>query len=227
MPNKREIIYPYFLECCQYCDDVFWESIFEELSYGKAPYGTYISKGFLTCSYKNKEFQYKLERKSPEQLYNEVYQLLTEKLGVLSQKEKAHKRIAFQEMEKNIRQTRQDWATIRKKNVKDVMYEMYAIDIMKKHSLSIKQCRYFLALITIAIMFKIITAKDIVYKDDRIQHIEGVVIKGRGEAVLTRPFLCSVRGNTVDLDEPVEEEEIVKMMDNWTKFIKTLKDEKI
>jgi hypothetical protein len=63
MPVKREIVYPVFLECCQYADDIFWENVFEDLAYGKPPYGTYISKGFLCCSFKNKEFSYKIERK--------------------------------------------------------------------------------------------------------------------------------------------------------------------
>ena len=88
MPVKREIIYPIFLECCQFADDIFWETIFEDLAYGRAPSGTYISKDFLNCSYKNKEFSYKIERKDPENIYNDIYKLLTEKLGILSQKEK-------------------------------------------------------------------------------------------------------------------------------------------
>jgi hypothetical protein len=50
MPAKREIAYPVFLEACQYTEDAYWENIFEELAYGKAPYGTYISKDFLCCS---------------------------------------------------------------------------------------------------------------------------------------------------------------------------------
>ena len=65
MPIKREIIYPIFLECCQFTDDKFWENVFEDLAYGKTPYGTYISKDFLCCSYKKKEFSYKIEKKLP------------------------------------------------------------------------------------------------------------------------------------------------------------------
>ena len=98
MPVKQEIIYPFFLETCQYCNDIFWETIMEDLAYGKPPHGTYISKGFLCCSYKNKEFSYKLERKDPKILYQNIYDLLTEKLGILSYKEKAQKRLAKYEL---------------------------------------------------------------------------------------------------------------------------------
>ena len=92
MPIKREIIYPIFLECCQFTDDKFWENVFEDLAYGKTPYGTYISKDFLCCSYKKKEFSYKIEKKLPKDVYNDVYDLLTNKLGLLSPLEKSKKR---------------------------------------------------------------------------------------------------------------------------------------
>ena len=61
---KKELLYPIFLECSQHADDTFWENIFEDLAYGKAPYGTYISKDFLCCGYKKKEFSYKIEKKT-------------------------------------------------------------------------------------------------------------------------------------------------------------------
>ena len=73
---KKEIIYPVFLECCQFTIDSFWENIFEDLAYGKTPYGTYINKDFLCCSYKDKEFSYKIERKDSEKLYKDIYNLL-------------------------------------------------------------------------------------------------------------------------------------------------------
>ncbi len=81
MPLKKEIIYPIFMECCQYTTDAFWENVFEDLSYGKTPYGTYISKDFLCCSYRKKDFSYKIERKEAKKVYDEVHTLLVNKLG--------------------------------------------------------------------------------------------------------------------------------------------------
>ena len=116
MPIRKEIIYPIFLECCQYADDTFWENIFEDLAYGKAPYGTYISKDFLCCNYKKKEFNYKIENKEASKMFDEVYNLLTKKLGLLSQKEKVKKRKAFIDAEESIKESRKNWSDIRKKN---------------------------------------------------------------------------------------------------------------
>ena len=87
MPQKKELIYPFFLECCQFTKDLFWVTIFENLAYGEAPYGTYISKGYLCCSFKNKKFTYKIERKDAEILYRDIHNLLTNKVGILSRKQ--------------------------------------------------------------------------------------------------------------------------------------------
>ena len=37
MPIKKEIIYPVFLECCEFSSDTFWANVFEDLAYGKTP----------------------------------------------------------------------------------------------------------------------------------------------------------------------------------------------
>jgi hypothetical protein len=219
MPVKREIVYPVFLECCQYADDIFWENVFEDLAYGKPPYGTYISKGFLCCSFKNKEFSYKIERKDCKILYEDIYNLLTEKLGILSHKEKAQKKLDFHELEKNIKQSRQEWCNIRRKNIKDIMYEKYVIDMKRKHSLSIKSCKYLLSVILLSIMFKTITAKDIVFKDDKIQSIEGIDFL-KGKVILKRP-LCSLE----EIIQEPEESSSKLFSENWEKYLKLLREQ--
>jgi len=133
MPIKREIIYPIFLECCQFTDDKFWENVFEDLAYGKTPYGTYISKDFLCCSYKKKEFSYKIEKKLPKDVYNDVYDLLTNKLGLLSPLEKSKKRKIFKDIEEDITESRKNWNDIKKKNIKELLIELY-VARMKIHT---------------------------------------------------------------------------------------------
>lgn len=216
MPIKREIIYPIFLECCQYCDDPFWESIFEDLAYGKTPQGTYISKNFLSCSYKNKEFSYKIERNNPENIYNDLYTFFTDKLGILSLKEKNKKKIEFNEVEKLIKKSRNEWSSIRRKNIKDVMYEKYAIDMKEKHNLTSNQAKYLLSLILVSIMFKIITSKDIIYRNDKIIHIEGINIEN-GEIILERTINpCNANRDYNNLPK--------LLSDNWEKYLRRLNE---
>jgi hypothetical protein len=175
--TKKEIIYPIFLECFQFIKDTFWENIFEDLSYGKCPYGTYINKGFLCCNYKGKEFNYKIEKKNPEQLYKDTYNLLVKKIGLQSQRDKIKNKTNFQNIENEIKEYRKSWNTIRKKNIKDLLIEKYIIEIKNKHSLSIVQCKKLHSYINIAIILKSITSKDIEYKDGVITNIKGISFK--------------------------------------------------
>lgn len=217
MPIKKEIIYPVFLECCEFASDLFWENIFEDLAYGKTPYGTYINKNFFCCSYKNKEFSYKIERKDPYDLYTDIYNLLTKKLGILSHKEKIKKRVDFDNTECRIKEFRQEWGNIRKKNIKDLLVERYVIDMKNKHSLSIKQAKYLLSIIFIAIVFKVITPKDIEYSDNKIQNIDGIEFSTKN---------IIIKRNIYNIEIEFSQETILDkklMSDNWEKYLSALR----
>jgi len=219
MPFKKEIIYPIFLECCQYADDSFWENVFEELAYGKCPYGTYISKNFICCSYKNKEFSYKIERKDSKTLYDDLYKLFTEKLGILSLKEKVQKKLVFNELEKNIKDSRQEWNNIRRKNIKDILYEKFVIDMKNKYSLSAKQSKNLLGIIMISILFKTISSKDIVYKDDKIVSINGIDFE-KNKVNFSKTFYIN-NDHNVDIDDNISEN-FNLLSTYWSKYLKNL-----
>lgn len=220
MVIKKEIIYPVFLECIEYANDTFWENIFEDLAFGKTPHGTYINKNFLCCSYKNKEFSYKIERKDPKDLYTDIYNLLTKKLGILSQKEKVKKQVDFHKTESRIKEFRQDWSNIRKKNIKDLLIQRYVVDMKNKHSLTIKQAKYLLSIIFIAIVFKVITSKDIEYVNGKIQNIDGIEFANK--KILIKRDIYNVDVNCspdIIADKKV-------MGDNWEKYLATLRKHK-
>lgn len=185
MPIKKEILYPIFLECCELIEDTFWKNIFEDLAYGKCPYGTYISKDFFCCKYKKKEFSYKIEKKDPQQLYDDIYEILVKKLGLLSHKDKLQKKIDFTTLENELKEQRKNWASIRKKNIKDNLFENYVIEMKIKYSLTLKQSKYLLSIITIGMIFKIFTTKDIEYANGYIQNINGISFKNK-EIILER-----------------------------------------
>lgn len=220
MVLKKEIIYPVFLECCQYADDAFWENVFEGLAYGKAPYGTYINKNFLCCSYKNKEFSYKIERKESDELYNDIYNLLTNKLGILSNKEKIKKRTDFNNTESRIKECRQEWGNIRKKNLKDLLVERYVVDMKNEHSLTIKQAKYLLSVLFIAIVFKVITSEDIEYSDGKIQNINGIEFSKKKIEIKRNIYDISIDFSPENFDNKK------LMSENWDKYLNTLRKQK-
>ena len=223
MPIKKEIIYPIFLDCCQFTNDIFWENVFEDLSYGKTPYGTYISKDALCCNYKDKEFNYKIEQKDPLQLYTDIYGLLSKKLGLLSQRDKLKKKIDFYNIEEEIKEGRKNWSSIRKKNIKDLCIEKYVIDMKNKYSLTISQTKYLLSVIFIAMVFKVITSKDIHYENGKITHIDGITLKKK-QIILDRDIYNSESNfnNCIFLEPNLISSHWPKYLDNLKKLVNVI-----
>lgn len=217
MPIKKDIVYPIFIECLQFTEDIFWENIFEDLAYGKTPYGTYISKDFLCCKYKKKDFSYKIERKDPEILYKEVYNLLANKLGLLSSAEKIKKKKMITDLETNLKNSGKNWIDIKKKNIKETLIELYVTKMKNKYFLSISQARYLLSIIFIAIVFKVITNKDIEYENGVIHNIKGIdFIK---KQIIVEKDLYNLEVSfapEIVLDKNL-------MVDSWEKYLKDLK----
>lgn len=218
MSVKKDIIYPIFLECCQYAEDNFWKNIFDDLAIGKTPYGTYINKDFLCCGYKDKEFSYKIEKKHSRKIYNDIYKLLKNKLGILSSKEKLKKRLSFHETEDRIKQSRKTWKDIRKKNIKDLLVERYVIDMKKKYTLSLKQTKYLLSVIFIGIVFKVFLTKDIHYKDGKIIHIDGIQFTHKNIMLEREIYDVDVQSS----NEAVKNNQ-KKMSENWEKYLENLR----
>lgn len=217
MPIKKEIIYPIFLECFEYATDSFWENIFEDLSYGKCPYGTYINKNFLCCNYKDKEFSYKIEKKNPLQLYTDIYNLFAKKLGLLSSRDKLKKKLDFNNIEEELKFNKNKWTDIRKKNIKDLLIENYVIDMKNKYSLSNKQSKNLLSSIFIGMIFKVINIKDICYNDGKINNINGIQFEKNKIIYDKNIYDFDINfQKCILIDKPI-------MSENWNKYISNLK----
>ena len=217
MVIKKEILYPIFLECLQFTSDFFWENIFEDLAYGKTPYGTYINKDFLCCNYKDKEFSYKIEKKDPEILYNDILILLGKKLGILSSRDKNNKQIDFQNIENELKECRKKWSSIRKKNIKDLLIERYVLNMKERYLLSFKQAQELLSHIFIGLVFKVISVKDIKYKDGVITSIDGISFENKKINIEKNIYDNEIEFRKCVIIEKNE------MSENWSKYITNLK----
>jgi hypothetical protein len=216
MPVKKDIIYPFFFECCPYTTELFWENIFEDLSYGICPKGIYITKDhYLTCSQKGKEFSYKIQRKDAKKLYTDIYALLKDSADVCSNKELLEKKNNFYQVEKDIKHSSSEWKKIRKKNIKDMLYENFVLDMKDKFCLDTKQTKYLFSIISISILFKTLTSKDINYDDNKIESINGLEFK-KGEIIVNMSLY-----NKNILYAP-EEEEKKNIYHLWEKYLDSL-----
>ena len=159
----KKLVYPFFLDCCQYTDNVFWQNIFFNLAFGIPPLETYISQDFLCCSLNQKEFIYEIEKKDSKIIYNEVYSLLKNHLGIFSHQDKVGKINDIK-----------NWKDIKTKKMKELLIELYVSKMKTKYSLSIKQACSLLSTILIAMALKLITVNDIDYSNGCINKINGI-----------------------------------------------------
>ena len=207
------VLYPFLIECCQYTNDKYWKNIFEDLAYGIPPYGTYINKDLLTCNYKDKEFVYKIQKKNSKDIFDEIFNIFKSKLNLMSRDEIMEKR---ESIEKDVN-VMEDWMTIKKKNLKEVMIERYVLSIKKKYSLTIQQAKYLLSIIFLAFTFKVFTSSDVEIKDSIVKSINGLDFD-QGKIILKK--------NIYNIQVNVSPEIILNtklMSDEWERFITALK----
>lgn len=214
---KRDLIYPFFIECCGLTTDKFWKGIFEDLAYGVAPYGAYILRGAIICNYKDKEFMYRIVKKDPAELYNEIYNLFTAKLNVMSKEQILQQK---EDMERT-QESATDWAAIKKKNIKDVLLANWALNMKNKHRLSLPQTRYILSIMFLGLIFKVFTSKDIIIKNGCIEEINGIRFS-EGKVHIERdiydiPYTPSPETVTFKTN----------MSDQWDRYVQSLTNKQI
>jgi len=216
MPYKKVLLYPNLLSCCLFCKDSFWENTFEDLAYGRCPPGTFLTKTMFLCSFKNKEINYLIEKKNPEVLYTEILNFLKSKIGLLSPKEETIQNKNFHLLGIEIKNEMEGWDSIKKKNIRDLLFELYVADSCCKYSLSQHQAKKLLSAILTGIAFKTITSKDITYSNGRIAEINGIV--------LDKKKIISLPDTEIDIRDSTQTIVFEKhlLSDNWLKYVKEL-----
>ena len=213
----KELLYPYFLECCRYTNDSYWKVLFEDLSYGISPYSTYINKDMLICGHKGKEFAYRIQKKDPETLYNEIMNLLKNKLGMLSYNDIIAKKDILSQFYESNNMNTVDWVSIKRKNIKELYIEKFAIDMKNKFNLTITQTRYLIDIIFIAFVYKIISPNDVIIENGVIKNINGIKVTSKG-VVLVR--------NLYDIRVNLSPEIVIDkklMSDEWNRYLANLR----
>jgi len=218
MVRTKEIIYPIFLECCKFTTDKFWYNTFEDLSYGISPYGTYFSHDLLCCNFKKKTFSYNIIGKNSETIFYEIYELLREKVGLMSETERRVKQLDTEGIISRLKSARASWGSIKKKNLKDLTIEIFVSEMKVKYSLSIAQSREIMMFIKLGLVFKSISADDIVYLDGKIQSINGIEFS-EGDVTIQNSLYGAFSTANINYDFQIKKR---YLKDDWEKYIKSL-----
>ena len=143
-------------------------TVFVNLASDKPPYHVQITNSKIICNVGNVN-SYTYKGKKSKDVYNNIVRIFSNnsmKLFPGVEIETATKEECIDDVE--------DWSSIKKKGVKDLLVEMYVMRMKNKYSLSFTQTRNLLSLLLLSIVFKTITVDDINYSNRRIESIKGI-----------------------------------------------------
>lgn len=219
---KKDIIYPVFLKCASFVQDTFWRYIYEDLSYGKCPYGLSLQKNHLACYSRGKEFSYKIDSDKPvEQIFQEVDVLLRERAGILSEKEKIMERAKLYRQRISLcKNNKEEWIHVKKKLIRDTLLEQYVLQNSCRYQIQSVLAKQVLSLLIVGLMFKTITAKDIVYQNGFITQIHGFSFEPH-KVVITKDVIhCT---NFVGASSVQNETTVKPLSTYWSIYLETMK----
>lgn len=175
-PSKNVVAYPILLECSKFFIDEFWKNLFEEMSCGKCPKSFYISNNTIYSSNKRKYFSYIIPKDRPASLVSqEIKELLVTNTSLCSiQDTQQRQDHLIQKFENNITDET-TWSSIRKKNIRELFIVKYVIRMKELYNLNWENTRHLYTIIQLAFIFKTQSSKDVVFKNQRIESINGIV----------------------------------------------------
>jgi hypothetical protein len=177
---RKDILYPLFLKYSTKIDDSFWKYVYEEMAYGKHPYGIYVQNDYICCFLKGKEFSYKMDENNPNQ-EEEIHTLLKNKAGILSEKEKIQNKNAF------LNENRTN-NSLNKKCIRDTLLENYILGKSEDYNINIDKCRKVISFLLVGFLFKLITLKDVQFNEKYIKNIKGLEFEDN-KIILKNNFL--------------------------------------
>tara|TARA_B100001027_G_scaffold213830_3_gene185085 strand:+ start:1456 stop:2040 length:585 start_codon:yes stop_codon:yes gene_type:complete len=192
-------------------DDNFWRFIYEDLAYGKVPYGLYIQDNYLCCYIKNKEFSYKITNNSDS--LDELHSLLRKRAGILSEKDRIHTR------ENLYNQKITEMHSINKKNYRDNLIQNYVICQGKKNNIKLDILKNLLMFLNNAFLFKVISLNDITFDNQSIESIKGILFK-KNKIIIKYNLFSNVNNISIVEDE-IKKQNIIQL---WKIFIDEMKE---
>ncbi len=184
------VLYPIFLTVSDIATDVQFKNIFNDLAYGKAPFGSYIMNkkvidpntkevdyaDYICSNLKGSEFIWKIDGNDPTVIYNELIEIFTKRLNIVSDSDKNKNIENFNIFNSTKNVGVESWGAINKKMIRNVFFDNYIQENTRKYGLTPTEGKYMYSLITISIMLKRLSSKDIIFENGKIVNIVGLSI---------------------------------------------------
>lgn len=182
--KKNILRFPILLEVSLRQKNTFWADVFENLAYGKAPYGCYVTaSSFIVSKNKGHEFTYFLgeQTKAADDIGAELIDILTKKMNFMSITDRLVKLEKFRNTKDRLKQKlwSSKWSDIRRKKSKDQLIEMYVLTLKDKNKLSFPTVKSLLSAIIIGLIFKQIDSDNIQMKDGKIINISNIKVENK------------------------------------------------
>lgn len=212
--------YPIFLKCCQYLTDPFWVYLFEDMAYGRCPYGILIQDQCMYCILRSREFTYPLQQdKSPEEVAKELCHILSTRLQLLSQQDHFRYRNECHDHTKTYMDSITSWNDIRKKNLKDILLEKFSLAQKAKYRYSHQLTHTLFAILFIGLQFKTILHRQIEYHDHAIQHIDGIACQPKRIVCAYNVFVTKLIAPHATATTIKHRPTSVRMSDAWKRYL--------
>ena len=131
-------------------------------------------------------------------------------------KKGANVKYAYSDEEKDKITSSTTWTEIRRKNTKEIIIIRFVLRMKSKYKLTWDATKDLYSLINIGLLSKTQTSKDIIFKDKRIQTIEGIEYNGNGN------FINKFSTNIIDDEKEDKEENDKYLYYYWYKYVSSV-----
>ena len=219
--KDNEIVHPLFEKCSEFTVDSFWKKTFSDMARGKTPNGVYIYKGSLRLKGKPADSITFTETDDCRFTFDNIYQFLSNVCGILSPSDKTKQRNEFESIEQ---ENKNNWMDIKKKKIKDLMIESFAVKMKQKYSLSMKQTCCLISTICMGLLFKSISSSNIILENGSIKNIDGINFDIKRVSFELELY-------NIDIDEDnetsIRESQRKYMVDQWVNYLSDLSKQQV
>lgn len=171
---KRNLIFPFFLKCTEYCKDEFWKQVLEDMAYGKPPKNILVYDKNLVLNIGKKKESFSFENLNEKEFIEQVIPFLQNHISLYSSSDVKKRQAIIEQMKKEKEKIKKSkWTQIRKNNPKKIFLLRFVHEKKQEFDLSWTTCtRLYNELFDV--LFKQGMSKKVDFEDGKIISVEGL-----------------------------------------------------